>query len=392
MLKRIFTLSVIILIALLFFLKPQKESKVVVQFASWGSESEINILKPILKNFEKENPDIKIDFMHIPQNYFQKIHLLFASNTAPDVIFINNQYLPIYANYNLLENLSDKDIEFDKFYKKSLDSLSWGGNIYSIPRDISNIVIYYNKDLFRKYHINYPKDNWDYNDFLETTKKLTHHPNIFGVSFDENPLFYIPYMTSCGGWEASDTENFFNKDFLKNENNLKGLNFYADLRQKYHVAPYKNEIASATSAQMFLQGKLGMQISGRWLVPKYRQEAIFDWDIAKFPSCNENSKSIVPLDSSGWAISKTSKHKKEAVKLIKYLSSYKSIAEFTKSGLIVPARIDVANSEIFMDNQKPKNSKIFLSIIETSEPTPVTPDYNEILDNLKSKNEYLFNR
>ena len=81
------------------------DQRVVIQFSSWGSESEISILKPILKDFEKENPDIKIDFMHIPQNYFQKLHLLFASNTSPDVIFINNQYLPIYANAGVLEEL-----------------------------------------------------------------------------------------------------------------------------------------------------------------------------------------------------------------------------------------------------------------------------------------------
>ena len=50
-----------------------KESRTVVQFASWGSKSEVDIIKPLLNDFEKQNPDIKVDFMHIPQNYFQKI-------------------------------------------------------------------------------------------------------------------------------------------------------------------------------------------------------------------------------------------------------------------------------------------------------------------------------
>ena len=50
--------------------------KTVIQFSSWGSESEIKILKPILIEFEKQNPDIKVELLHIPQNYFQKIHLL----------------------------------------------------------------------------------------------------------------------------------------------------------------------------------------------------------------------------------------------------------------------------------------------------------------------------
>ena len=91
--KILITLGVtsMILLGANFITKPV-DTRDVIQFASWGSKSEVEIIKPILKDFEKENPSIKIDFMHIPQNYFQKIHLLFASNTAPDVIFINNHY------------------------------------------------------------------------------------------------------------------------------------------------------------------------------------------------------------------------------------------------------------------------------------------------------------
>ena len=126
--------------------------KVNIQFSSWGSESEMRILKPILIEFEKQNPDIKVEFLHIPQNYFQKIHLLFASNTAPDVIFMNNQYLPIYANAGVLEDLTpyQKDLELDKFYPKSVQTLSWEGKVYGVPRDISNLVIYYNKSFCQK--------------------------------------------------------------------------------------------------------------------------------------------------------------------------------------------------------------------------------------------------
>ena len=164
------------------------------------------------------------------------------------------------------------------------------------------------------------------------------------------------------------------------------------MRNTYHVAPLKSESASATMAQMFLQGRLGMHLSGRWLVPKYRQEAKFDWDIVEFPRLNSNSESSVLLDASGWVISKSSKHKKEASEFIKYLASKESIEKFTQSGLIVPARIDVANSSYFLDGEKPHNAEVFLSVIETSKPTPVTLDYREILDSLKNKSEYLFNK
>lgn len=365
-----------------FWHNKQKDSRVVVQFSSWGSESEISILKPILKAFEKENPDIKVDFMHIPQNYFQKVHLLFASNTAPDVIFINNQYLPIYANAGVLEGLSkyNNDFEFDKFYPISLATMNWKAETYAVPRDISNLVIFYNKDLFRKYNVPYPQKGWTIEEFLKSAQKLTHKPQVYGISFDEEPLYYLPFMMS----EGLEGLPYYEK--IKNN---KGLIFYSDLRRKHKVAPRKEDSASATMAQMFLQGKLGMHLSGRWLVPKYRQEAKFDWDIAEFPKMSKGS--IMPMDSSGWAISKSSKHKSEAIRLIKYLSSKESMDKFAKSGLIVPARIDSSLSSNFLDNQKPKNAKAFLDIIETSKPTPVSVNYREIIDDLKSRTEALFN-
>ena len=355
----------------------QKDNHTTIEFASWGSKSEIDILKPILNDFEKANPDIKVNFMHIPQNYFQKIHLLFASNTAPDVIFINNLYLPIYANANLLEKLQ---VPQNEYYQQALQALSWNGKLYAIPRDVSNLVVFYNKDLFDKKHIKYPNSNWTYSEFLKTAQNLTGN-GVFGISFEEDPLFYLPYlMSNDGGILPSE---------IKQKGSQDGLNFYADLRKKYHVAPLKSESASATMAQMFLQQKIGMYISGRWMVPKLREEAKFDWDIVQFP--NGEKGSIVQLDASGWAIAKSSQHKQEAQKLIEYLSSKESSEKFTTSGLIVPARYDVANSKYFLDGEKPKNSKIFLKIIKTSKPTPVTIDYREVTDKLKKSMETKFN-
>lgn len=385
--------SAIKLIFLLIFLGAlfcgctTKESQITIQYSSWGSKSEINILKPILDNFEKENPDIKIDFMHIPQNYFQKLHLLFASNTAPDVVFINNIYLPVYANAGLLEDLTNTDLINENFYKKALDAMTYKGKIYAIPRDISNLVIFYNKNIFDEKKIKYPDKNTTFNDFLIMSQKLTDkQKGIFGISFEEDPIFYLPYLMSEGGGILSDDGNNI---IINSKESQKAINFYSDLRNKYHVAPTNSETASLTMAQMFLQGKLAMHLSGRWLVPKYRETAQFDWDVAPFPKGTKGS--IVPLDASGWAISSKSKHKKEAMQLVKYLSSKESLQKFSKSGLIVPARIDSANSKAFLDGSNPQNAEVFLDIIETSKPTPVNPNYYEILDDTNKIFEKVFN-
>lgn len=387
MFKTVKILFTVIILAMIASGCATKDSKIHLQFSSWGSKSEIDILKPILSEFEKENSDIKIDFMHIPQNYFQKLHLLFASNTAPDVVFLNNQYLPVYANAGKLEDLTDYNLVDQNFYPKAVEAMSRNGKIYAVPRDISNLVIFYNKDIFDKNNLPYPDETTTFNDFLTLAKAATdHEKGIFGVSFEEDPLFYLPYLMSEGGGLLSDDGK---TEILNTPESQNGLNFYADLRNKYHVAPMQSESASATMAQMFLQGKLAMHLSGRWLVPKYRESADFDWDAAPFPKGTKGS--IVPLDASGWAISADSKHKEEAARLIKFLSSKENLEKFSESGLIVPARIDSANSKSFLNGNKPKNAKVFLDVAKTSKPTPVCINYNEILDRTKQKLEKKFN-
>ena len=147
--------------------------------------------------------------------------------------------------------------------------------------------------------------------------------------------------------------------------------------------PTKSQIGSMTSAQMFINGKLAMYLSGRWMTPKFRETINFDWDIIEFPAPNK-----VYIDSSGWAISKKSKHKKEAVNLIKYLSGVKAGSEFANSGLILPAN----KKSIFQNKEQlPKNYKAHITMLNMAKPTPVNENYSSINDILTDKTEDIFN-
>ncbi len=369
----------------LFFLDKDIEKKQVLNFSSWGSKSETDVINKVIKDFENKNPDIKINFIHIPQNYFQKIHLLFASNLEPDVVFINNQNIQMYIKANLLEDLS---IYFenpqDIFFKESLDCFKNKDKLYAIPRDISNLVIYYNKDLLNKSGVKLPNKIKDIYELKSIAKKLT-TKDYFGINYEEDPLFWLYYPASAGGGVISDDKK---RIILNNINSLNAINLYSDMINKDHSVPSKSQIGSMTTAQMFINGKIAMYLGGRWMVPKFRESIAFDWDIIEFPASEEGK---VYIDASGWAVSKNSKNKKAAIELIKYLSSENTINEFTKSGLIIPARKDSAYSKFFLDNKKPHNSKAFLNMLNYSKPTPVNENYSSIDDILKEKSQIIFN-
>lgn len=354
-----------------------------ITFSSWGSIDEINILKPILEDFTKKTGK-QVELIHIPDNYFQKLHMMFASDTAPDVIFMNNLTMPVYADSGVFEDIEpwlnkSQTLKKNDFYPQVIDAMKWKNKLYGVPRDISNLLIYYNKDMFDKYKVDYPKENWTFDDFLNTAKSLTKDTNndgkadTYGFTLDKRPLFWLPFVWSQGG-------DVFNADFskftLNSPESISGLQFYTDLRNKHHVAPDEKEVGNAKAGQLFSQEKIGMQLSGRWSVPTYKTSLKFKWDVVPFP--RGKSGSIVDVDASGWCMSKASKNKDDAWQLIEYLAGQDSIKSFSSNGLIVPSRKDVANSKSFLDGGIPKNSKAFLNIVESGRPTLTPPNWNEI--------------
>lgn len=346
-------------------------------FSTWGSKSEIEIVKSLISDFEIKN-NVKVKLVHVPQNYFQKLQLLFASKKAPDVLFVNNYYLPVYYNAGLLLDLSPyfkEEVKQGLFFENALKSMSFDDRIYAVPRDISNLVVFYNKNLFVKNGVTFPSENWTYDDFLKISKKLTNNAH-WAVSFEENPLYWQPVL-----WSNCSTVFDENKQFVLNSRKaLESLNYYLSLRNLYKVSPDKANTANRTMAQLFLDEKIAMHISGRWLVPKYRSEAKFDWDVVSLP--NGKCGSIVGSDSSGWAVSQDTKNVQLAVEFVKFLSSKNSLKEITASGLITPARRDVAYSDYFLDNKAPKNSKIFLKINNGAKINIIPENYNQKIEKL----------
>lgn len=357
MIKKILLL---LLIPLIFTACSTKNYEEIV-FSSWGSVTEVEIIKKIITDFEKEYPQIKVKFLHIPQNYFQKLHLLFVSKMEPDVIFINNIYLPIYSSH--LEDLSDK-IDTQNFFNEAIDAMSYQNKVYAIPRDLSFFVFYVNTDL-----IELPTSNWKLNDLLEISKsdKLK---NCYTIGYERGIYYALPFIKYFGGGILNDSH----QEIINSKESLLGINFYKDLKDKYKIAPNESDVASLTVAQLFLNKKIALYLSGRWMYPKILEKADFNWSVINFPY----GKSPMPCDVSGWAISKNSKHKESALKFIKFLSNEKNAIHFTKTGLIVPANKKATS----LLNDYKHNEKIFIDSIYHSKTTTVNKNYNKLIDKI----------
>ena len=152
---------------------------------------------------------------------------------------INNQNIPYYADAGVLSPM-DRTLYDKDFSKKALDSLSYQGKLYAVPRDISTIVVYYNDSLFSMYNVRKPNADWTLDDLLAKAICLSKDvdndgkTDFWGVSFEENPpLYYLPYLMSKGGGILSeDGQNMI----IDSDESQRGLDFYSNLRNLYQEA------------------------------------------------------------------------------------------------------------------------------------------------------------
>jgi multiple sugar transport system substrate-binding protein len=209
-------------------------------------------------------------------------------------------------------------------------------------------------------------------DLLLKAKKST-DVNTFGIGYEADIYWAMPYLNYYGGGVL---DNNFNEIIGLSESQ-KGLAFYKDLVSKYKVAPTESQVGSSTLAQMFLDEKLSMYLSGRWMYPKISENANFNWAVINFPY----GKVSQNCDVSGWAISKESKHKEAAKKFLEYLASEKTSEYFADTGLIVPARKNVSEKL----NNDLHNERVFLEVIKHSKNTPVNKNYKKLIDKINSQ-------
>jgi len=99
---------------------------------------------------------------------------------------------------------------------------------------------------------------------------------------------------------------------------------------------------------MFMQKRAAMCIRGRWAVQKFKQIKNFRWGVAHLPRSPLIKKRATLLISSALCISKTSKRKEEAWKLLKFLISKEAQSKTAQSGLHIPSRKSVAYSRFFL--------------------------------------------
>ena len=129
------------------------------------SNSQMTDAQKLSSEFEKENPGTKLKFISLSENQARaKITMSTAMGGSEfDVVMISNFETPQWARDGWLLNLSDytkntPGYDEDDFISSLRDSLSYEGNMYSVPFYGESSFLMYRKDLFEQAGIEVNQD------------------------------------------------------------------------------------------------------------------------------------------------------------------------------------------------------------------------------------------
>ncbi len=138
--------------------KPQKKSsenvkKEEVVFWSLQMGTFGNYMNPLIAEFEKQNPDIKIKWIDVPYSEGEKRTLAsILSSNPPDLVNLTPDFSSILAQKQALNYVDCKKLT--AYNKQIIETLKQDGKCYAVPFYATSSITFYNKDILKKSGIN----------------------------------------------------------------------------------------------------------------------------------------------------------------------------------------------------------------------------------------------
>jgi multiple sugar transport system substrate-binding protein len=195
--------------------------------------------------------------------------------------------------------------------------LSPGDELYSLPfKGNHPVALYYNKDIFERLGIEYPKDGLFYDEYAELVGRISRFED--GVNYRGGTLDTVNRMTSQFSAEYVDSETF-EPVFLTDPK----WKVFADFWKSFNEIPNNNLVEDGgtggfVESQTIAMIPYGAGFSNR--VHKASQETGMQWDIAAYPTFREYP-GIAPFNAgNGMAITPNSKNQDAAFQIMHYLA------------------------------------------------------------------------
>lgn len=349
----------------------------------------------VIDEFARRNPDLRIRTLLSGPDPMQQMLTFCAGGKCPDVLMAWEQTFAGLADRGVLLDLNimlDRDPAFAaELTADSIaplyDTFAFAGGQYALPEQWSGNFLFFNRTLFDEAGLRPPgrwEEAWSFAEFLDIGRALTERTRSGEVRQWGFVDTWVPYYSAGlfainNGAEWASPRTVPGRSAFSDEAFVEGVQFYADLANRYQVAPAPADQQSISAMDLFAQGRAALAMGGHWRYRTFADADDLDFDVTALPAGPARRGARSNIGTTGLAISATSRHRDQAWEFLKFAAGPVGQAVTAETGLFVPALRAASGSTGFAAAHRDiANLDILVEGPAHSAPLPVTAQWPRI--------------
>ena len=249
------------------------EADVTISWWTGQTEAAQTLLEGLAAEFEDEHPNVTIDVSEgasSTEELLQKLSAGFSSGTYPDMSYAfgswASQLESSKRTLDITERTEDPDLGWEEFSEAARATVQPTGDAtIGFPALVDNISLIYNKTVFDAADVEYPTEDWTWDDFREAAAALTDPASdTYGYAYsvsgsEETTWQFWPHLWQNGGEILNDDQS---EAAFDSEAGVDALEFLRGMAID-DGSIYLDQ-TDTKFAQLFAADRIGMMTSGPW--------------------------------------------------------------------------------------------------------------------------------
>lgn len=343
------------------------DEKVQLVYQDWSTDWFPPMARQMLAQFHDTQPNIQVFYVPDPDNIAEKMLADMQAGTAPDVFQGCCDFFPIWAQEGYLLDLKPfVEADLDRATIDEWDSAQYramftqNGLQYGLPKYHGALALYYNKDLFDAYGVEYPNGSWSHDDYLTAMKQLTRDQSDTGRGYVWGSMVDISWerlQVHVNGWGGHlvDPDNPRRCQMGEAEA-LAALDWIRERMWADKVMATFLDVNNVETRQAFITGRVAMVEDGSWALKDILSGANFRVGVATFPAGPVRRVTLATTD--GFGIYAGTNHPEAAWELVKFLISKDYGRAMARANFLQPARASLVGEWVdFIREEFPEQAK-----------------------------------
>lgn len=332
--------STFLILTGIFFIFSKKQDNNEVVFWTLQMNDFAPYINGVIKDFETENPNIKIKWVDVPFSEGEKRTLASVlSDNPPDLVNLNPDFSSTLAHKGALYEIpQSKTFQFNQ---EILNSLKTNGKIYSIPWYATSAITIYNKVLINKAGIQVPKTYSEIEKFAPIVRKNT------------NAYIILPNITENDTMlKILNKYGITNYTQLATDDSVHVFNMFKSMYAKNLIPKETVTMTLQESLEKYMSGNIVLLGAGANFLNMIKENAPSTYkttDVAPqiVGELGQNDFSLM-----NFVIPIKSKHKEEALKFALFLTNNKNQLELAKLTNVLAVNEETLQNDFYTKYDK----------------------------------------